>query len=388
MPLTAAHPSPTTTTPTVVPPRRLRMIEALYHHGFLFRNSWKMAFRAIPRELFLPEFSVRTPHGLEHYALAADVEGTLRRIYSTHELITQLDDHGTPTSTATAPGILAVMLEQVGAERGDRVLEIGTGCGYTTALLCHAVGDNAVHSVDIHPDLVGTARHALARLDYHPTIVTDDGARGLPELAPYDRLLGTCDVTRIPSAWVQQMTPGGVIVASLAEVLVRLTVTEHGTAAGVLGEHTWCLPLRDDAVDVALTSSDVITLASGDAPRQSAVLPRQLEGSSMTFLRTLIHPEIQFAVGVIGDQRTYFLAEPTTGSWARVIPGVGIGAVAIAEQSGPRRLWDDVVALGGQWEALGHPAPGDYSLTVTPDGTHTLHHHLSGWSQVLHPRQA
>ena len=95
------------------------------------------------------------------------------------------------------------------------MLEVGTGTGYNAALLSHRIGDQHVFSVDIEPDLVQLARERLARIGYRPTLVTADGADGLPEHAPYDRIVGTCSVPSVPWAWVEQVREGGLILVDL-----------------------------------------------------------------------------------------------------------------------------------------------------------------------------
>lgn len=125
------------------------------------------------------------------------------------------------------------MLEALDVHDGDRVLEIGTGTGYNAALLCRRLGEAQVFSVDIKADLVASARTRLAGLGYHPTLVHADGALGLPNHAPYDRLIATCSVPTVPWAWIEQTRLGGVILADLklavgAGNLVRLVRTEEG----------------------------------------------------------------------------------------------------------------------------------------------------------------
>ncbi|MGH3781669.1 MAG: methyltransferase [Pseudonocardiaceae bacterium] len=79
-------------------------------------------------------------------------------------------------------------------------MEIGTGTGYNTALLCHRLGDAHVTSIDIDPDPVADAREPLAALRYLPTLLAGDGARGASGNAPYDRIIATCAVSTIPQA--------------------------------------------------------------------------------------------------------------------------------------------------------------------------------------------
>jgi protein-L-isoaspartate(D-aspartate) O-methyltransferase len=100
---------------------------------------------------------------------------------------------------------------------GVRVLEIGTGSGYSSALLTELVGHHGtVVSVDVDPHLVGWAnllhdQRGLTTVRCHQA----DGMTGYPPQAPYDRIAAWCAAPRLPRAWVEQLTPGGRIVACL-----------------------------------------------------------------------------------------------------------------------------------------------------------------------------
>jgi SAM-dependent methyltransferase len=104
------------------------------------------------------------------------------------------------------------VLEALDVTGDSRVLEIGTGTGYTTALLCERLGSDHVTSVDIDPELIELARTRLATHGYHPTLAAVDGAGGYPPGTPYDRIIATCGVPTIPPAWLQQAAPAAVIV--------------------------------------------------------------------------------------------------------------------------------------------------------------------------------
>jgi len=142
------------------------------------------------------------------------------------------------TSSSTVPSLVVEMLEELDVADGHRVLEIGTGTGYNAALLCARLGSAQVTSVDIDPELVDLARERLAANGHTPTLAAVDGQAGYPQGAPYDRIISTCAVPAIPDAWLQQSTPGAVILTdvrgSLAGTLTRLTVDGKGTAVGRL----------------------------------------------------------------------------------------------------------------------------------------------------------
>ncbi|CAL9576415.1 Protein-L-isoaspartate O-methyltransferase [Actinosynnema sp. ALI-1.44] len=169
------------------------------------------ALAATPRHLLVPTAHRQQPDGTW---TALDTAGAdLDLAYSTTTLVTQLDDTGQPTSTSTKPDLMIRMLELLDIHDDHRVLEIGTGNGYKAALLAHRLGDDHVHSIDLDPALVATARAGLAALDRHPRLAARDGAEGWPEHAPYDRIIATCSVPRIPWTWAEQAATGALLLA-------------------------------------------------------------------------------------------------------------------------------------------------------------------------------
>ncbi|MBV9030264.1 MAG: methyltransferase domain-containing protein [Pseudonocardiales bacterium] len=101
-------------------------------------------------------------------------------------------------SSTSMPALMTRMLEALDIRDGHDVLEIGAGTGYNAALLSHRLGDQHVFAVDIEPTLIRLVRERLAKIGYHPTLVTADGADDLPEHAPYDRVITTCSVSAVP----------------------------------------------------------------------------------------------------------------------------------------------------------------------------------------------
>jgi len=135
--------------------------------------------------------------------------------------------------TISAPHMVAVMTELLDAERGDRVLEIGTGCGYHAAVTAELVGDGNVYSVEYHDELAGSARERLDRLGYEVGVRVGDGREGWPGHAPYDAAYLTCAARELPPAVVEQVREGGTALAPIGETrqeLIRARVGPDGVA--------------------------------------------------------------------------------------------------------------------------------------------------------------
>ncbi len=125
------------------------------------------------------------------------------------------DDSALPIGyeqTISQPYIVAFMTELLDVERHHRVLEIGTGSGYQTAVL--ATLSDHVYSMEIVPELAVRARQILGSLGYeHPFIRHGDGYEGWPEHAPYDRIIVTAAPPEVPEKLLEQLAPAGQLVA-------------------------------------------------------------------------------------------------------------------------------------------------------------------------------
>jgi protein-L-isoaspartate(D-aspartate) O-methyltransferase len=113
--------------------------------------------------------------------------------------------------TISQPYIVGYMTEALKLEPEHRVLEIGTGCGYQTAVLAELVAQ--VYSIEVIPELAARAHHTLEQLGYTNVLVrTGDGHRGWPEEAPFDRILGAAAADELPPALLDQLADGGIMV--------------------------------------------------------------------------------------------------------------------------------------------------------------------------------
>ncbi|WP_049971668.1 protein-L-isoaspartate(D-aspartate) O-methyltransferase [Haladaptatus cibarius] len=179
-------------------------------------------------------------------------ETTLSALHSTprHEFVPQhrqreaYDDRPLPigeNQTISAPHMVAVMTDLLNLSPGDRVLEIGTGCGYHAAVTAEIVGSENVFSVEYHESLAQATRNRFRRLshsdrfDYDDiSIRVGDGHDGWPEHAPYDAVYLTCAASNFPSSPVEQVRPGGRLLAPLGDdpqVLVLAEKQDNGSLA-------------------------------------------------------------------------------------------------------------------------------------------------------------
>jgi len=114
--------------------------------------------------------------------------------------------------TISAPHMVALMTEELKPRRGCKVLEIGTGSGYQAAILAEIVKpEGHVWSVERIKELVRFARRNLRKLGYdkYVTVVHGDGSLGLPQYAPYDRIIVTAAAPKIPEPLIKQLAEGG-----------------------------------------------------------------------------------------------------------------------------------------------------------------------------------
>lgn len=171
-----------------------QLVDKLVREGYIQSAEIENAFRNVPRHFFLPEFG-------------------LPEVYTDCSIITQKLGIE-PTSSSTAPSLMASMLENLRLEKGQKVLEIGTGTGYNAALLAEIVGDKReVFSVDIDQKIIQEAGQNLANAGYKDiTMKCADGSKGFLEHAPFDRIIVTASVRNIPRLLVEQLKEGGIIV--------------------------------------------------------------------------------------------------------------------------------------------------------------------------------
>ncbi len=133
---------------------------------------------------------------------------------ATEDIRDAYGDHPLPIGagqTVSQPYIVAAMVEALELQPADRVLEVGTGTGYQAAILAELAAE--VWTIERHEELASKAREILARLGYtNVHVVHGDGSLGLPEQAPFDKILVAAAAPRIPESLVAQLKDNGRLV--------------------------------------------------------------------------------------------------------------------------------------------------------------------------------
>lgn len=368
---------------------RAEFLDALAKTDTVSDPAWLTAFRDVPRDVFVPYFFVQTPDQPGWLLVERPGAEWLQGVYSTRALITQIegdDDNvtrarttrvnGTATSSSSAPTLMALMLESLDTHDGHRVLEVGTGTGYNTALLCHRLGAANVTSIDIDAGLVDRARERLATFGYLPYLAATDGTQGCPDRAPFDRIIATVGLSEVPDAWVKQTAPGAKILLPLdligrAGLLVLLTVDVDGKAEGnFLPDIGGFMPIRANQHH---TLAMLTAIGDDDGHTSETVLPvdQAINTSSpFEFFAALLvggYDWLGFTPGDGGPAETW-LTQPN-GSW--VCHTTGMSGNRTVRQGGPTQLWDGIEAAHQKWQQLGQPARERFGLTVH-DGQRTV----------------
>ncbi|RNL85555.1 methyltransferase, FxLD system [Halostreptopolyspora alba] len=174
---------------------RTQLIDTLTRDGWITTPAIETAMRTVDRHLFLPDVSAQ-------------------EAYEDMNVPTKTGPDGECLSSASAPHIVAMMLEQLQPTPGMRVLEIGAGTGYNATLLTQ-LGAH-VTTIDIDPDAVAHTRKSLERAGIEDvTLVEGDGGNGFAEGAPYDAIVVTAGAWDLPPAWIDQLAQGGLLVVPL-----------------------------------------------------------------------------------------------------------------------------------------------------------------------------
>jgi protein-L-isoaspartate O-methyltransferase len=361
---------------------RARMVEQLVATRAIRSAEWRQAALEVPRHVFIPTIYSDNPgeDGITRYVRAnADLSVSLA--YQDRTWATQLDngasDPGaeplaaTATSSSTAPSAVLAMLEDLDVADGMRVLELGTGTGYSTALPSARLGASLVTSVEHDASLSDLASSRLSSVGYHPHLVARDGERGCAERGPFDRIFVTFSPNHVPMAWVEQANPEALILVSLvgswgAHVYIRLRVDQRGTASAHFEDAgPSFMPSRTTQPsilppDLGPLLRAAMTAADGANPQRVSIDPQLLDDPAFVWAAQLALPGVVTltAPTSTGAGRWFLHSD---GSWAVLNASEGAETVC---QGGPQKLWSVIESLHTSWLAADSPRLSRYGLTV------------------------
>lgn len=179
---------------------RRKLIDALRERGIKDELVLE-AFNSVPRHFFLDLAFVNQAYSNTAFQIGAG-------------------------QTISHPYTVAFQTELLNVKKGDRILEIGTGSGFQTAILC-ALGARVV-SIERQRELFQKAKRIIHKLGYTPKLFYGDGYKGKPSYAPYDSIIVTCGAPYMPEVLKEQVRPGGKIVIPIGEGTQQImTVYEY-----------------------------------------------------------------------------------------------------------------------------------------------------------------
>ncbi|MFF2148856.1 methyltransferase domain-containing protein [Kitasatospora sp. NPDC058190] len=348
-------------------------------------EEWRGAFECAPRSAFIPDTvwvpDEDAPTGYRRITKVDDPNEWWSLVNADGVVVTQVDDGeedgpGIATSSASMPSLVASMLCHLDVADGNTVLDIGTGTGWTSALLCNRLGDGAVTTIEVDAAVAAAAGERLAEIGLKPSRVVGDGLLGYPAGGPYDRIHSTAAVRRVPFAWIEQARLGGVIVTPWGTPyanagLLRLAVGEqgkpsHGRFVGDVS-FMWMRAQRPHVV------SEPAGVPDDRGP--SAMDPElALEDVNAAFAIGLRVPGVRYEhVWDEADPSATFRMQLSdgAGSWASV-RYAGWDAEDAVHQSGARRLWDEVARARLWWLEEGKPDLRRFGVTIAPDGAQSV----------------
>ncbi len=338
--------------------------------------DWCKAWAAAPRHAFVPDVWFTWDAHAEQYIRHDWVEepdAWRAQIESDDPVITQIDG-GVPSCSNSAPSLVAAMLDGLELKPGMRVFESGAGTGWTAAMMYHRlVPDGVVVSVEYDRELAKQAQINAFDADAYPVIRAGDGTAGAADMAPFDRVSSTHSVRRIPSAWIRQTRPGGLVctpllVADRLDVFVQLEVAHDGSASGpvlfplaFMGDRAHAGPAVEDWVDdIGRETTGTLDVPQILADQRLWVLQLAVPGLAVT------GPRVEDGDDVV------WLSLPD-GSWAvAYVPEGASWDGSTVVQYGRRDAWALAELAWNAWQAAGCPVLSSCGLTVTADGAHRV----------------
>lgn len=339
--------------------------DSLRDAGAIRTHAVHAAFAAVPRHRFLPHFRYRA----DDYTVDTSQEPpgeVLDIVYANNSLLTHTGHDGSPTSSSSAPSIMAKMLEALDLRPGLRTLEIGAGTGYNAALIHHITRATVV-TVEAGHVAAAEATTAIRDLglDDQVHVIHDDGYPGYPDGAPYDRLIVTCGIAGIPPQWRAQLAPEALIIAPVAHAGVHPILAAHHHTSTLEGRALlWADfmpatgPLRPTELFHHDPAHDIPTTDARHVPNAGPALDHtqyqnlwyHLGTRDPRITRAYPHTDaFDLALGVCA------LVDPDTGTaW--------IHTDGTMTTTGNPDVGDHLATLIQQWDTTGRPCIADWTM--------------------------
>jgi protein-L-isoaspartate(D-aspartate) O-methyltransferase len=348
-----------------------RYADELKASGAIGSAAVERAFRTVERHRLLETFYYRDADSrrtVEHDP-AHPRRDHLALIYADTALATRYIG-GMPASSTSQASLVARMLELLDLSEGMKILEVGAGTGYNAALLAEIVGDQRlVVTVDVLEDVVEQTRRLLADTGYPQIqVLLRDGFEGVPEQAPFDRIVATVGCSDLSPHWAEQLADDGAMLVPLTQANghpLALIRKDGGVLRGRMVERTGFIPVRGPlhiedlwALGVRVTDPAQAVHEPDSTPRFSARRPDEpimgLSDDETDFL---------FFLG-LNDRRACHAPQG---------PALSDGPDGWAALA-PDGIWwwkDECLAreldrLYREWDARGRPALQDYEISFVP----------------------
>ena len=174
------------------------LIDTMKNTGFLTDSRVESAIRKVPRHNFVPE-------SLKNQAYENSPLPIIEK------------------QTISQPSVVSRMTEWLDLKEGQKVLEIGSGSGWQSAILANIVGNGKIFTVERHDKLASFAKKNLEKLGIkNVTIIHGDGSLGLPEKSPFDRIMITAACKKVPNVLLHQLALGGLLIAPVGDDIQSL----------------------------------------------------------------------------------------------------------------------------------------------------------------------
>ena len=177
------------------------LVQHLELHGVLISKPVRKAFESIDRKDFVREDLVPSAYGDMPLPIGSG-------------------------QTISQPSTVAIMLELLELKRGQKILDIGFGSGYTTALLAAAASSGKIFAIELKSDLAKWGQKNIGKYNFIKKglvqATSGDGYEGMPEEAPFDRILVSAEAEEIPVALKNQLKIGGILVVPFQNALLKI----------------------------------------------------------------------------------------------------------------------------------------------------------------------